>query len=65
MSPPRKPGTIRLVIELDADTVDSIREAIESSGDRELTPEIVAARVLERRLTVRALLDATRPERLH
>jgi len=65
VSAPRKPGTVRLVIELDSDTVESIHDAIRSSGDRELTPEIVAARVLERRLTVRALLDATRPERLH
>ena len=65
MSAPRKPGIVRLVIELETDTVELIRRAIEESGDRELTADAVAARLLKRRLTPEELLDATRPDRLH
>jgi|GEM_PF-2066819 len=65
MSAPRKPGTARLVIEVDEKTLSLIRDAIASTGDPDLTPEIVAARVLERRLTVADVLEATRGDRLH
>ena len=65
MSRERKGGTARLVIELDRETLATIQRAIDSAGDPELTPGIVAARLLERELTAGALLEATQPRRLH
>ena len=62
---PRKPGVVRLVIELEPDTLELIRRAIEESGDTGLTADAVATRLLKRRLTPDELLDATRPDRLH